>query len=136
MKDFREALSERVLLFDGAMGTEIYKRGVFINRSYDEVNLTAPEIVQQIHEAYVAAGADIITTNTFGANQIRLLPFGLEESPRRNQRLRRKAGQRSRKGQGLGRGFYWTDRDATEPHRQGQPWRSVFCFQATSQHSQ
>ena len=79
MKDFREALSERVLLFDGSMGTEIYKRGVFINRSYDEVNLTAPEIVQQIHEAYVEAGADIITTNTFGANQIRLLPFGLED---------------------------------------------------------
>ena len=79
MKNFREALSERVLLFDGAMGTEIYKRGVFINRSYDEVNLTAPQLVQDIHSSYVAAGADLITTNTFGANLIRLLPFGLED---------------------------------------------------------
>ena len=77
--NFREALSERVILFDGAMGTEIYKRGVFINRSYDEVNLTAPDLVQDIHSAYVAASADVITTNTFGANRLRLVPFGLED---------------------------------------------------------
>jgi methionine synthase I (cobalamin-dependent)/5,10-methylenetetrahydrofolate reductase len=79
MQSFREALASRVLLFDGAMGTEIYNRGVFINRSYDEVNLTGPDIVQEIHRAYVQAGADVITTNSFGANRLRLLPFGLED---------------------------------------------------------
>lgn len=79
MQPFREALAERVLLFDGAMGTEIYKRGVFINRSYDEVCLTDPDLVRDIHESYVAAGSDVVTTNTFGANHIRLLPFGLED---------------------------------------------------------
>ena len=77
--DFRKALAERVILFDGAMGTEIYKRGVFINRSYDEVNLTAPDLVEDIHKAYVEAGADVITTNSFGANRLRLMPFGLED---------------------------------------------------------
>ncbi len=76
---FREALAERVLLFDGAMGTEIYARGVFVNRSYDEVNLSQPELVQDIHRAYVSAGADVVTTNTFGANRMRLSAHGLED---------------------------------------------------------
>ncbi len=75
---FREALAERVLLFDGAMGTEIYARGVFINRCYDELNLSQPDIVNDIHAAYVKAGADVITTNTFGANRYRLGAYGLE----------------------------------------------------------
>jgi methionine synthase I (cobalamin-dependent)/5,10-methylenetetrahydrofolate reductase len=79
LQPFREALSQRVVLFDGAMGTEIYNRGVFINRSYDEVNLTAPDMVVEIHGAYKKAGAEVITTNTFGANHFRLLPFGLED---------------------------------------------------------
>ena len=77
MQPFREALAERTILFDGAMGTEIYARGVFINRSYDEVNLTNPDIVGEIHGSYLSAGADVITTNTFGANRMRLAPFGL-----------------------------------------------------------
>lgn len=75
---FREALDSRVLLFDGAMGTEIYARGVFINRCYDELNLSQPELVSEIHQAYVRAGADVITTNTFGANRYRLQSYGLE----------------------------------------------------------
>ncbi len=79
MQPFREALTERTILFDGAMGTEIYARGVFINRSYDEVNLTNPDIVTEIHQSYLAAGADVITTNTFGANRLRLAPFGLAD---------------------------------------------------------
>ena len=79
MLNFRDALKNQVLLFDGAMGTEIYKRGVFINRSYDAITLSDPDLVQDIHSSYVAAGANIITTNTFGANRIRLLPFGLED---------------------------------------------------------
>ncbi len=76
---FGEALEERIILFDGAMGTEIYKRGVFINRSYDEVSLTQPELVREIHAAYLRAGADVLTTNTFGANRLRLQPYGLDD---------------------------------------------------------
>lgn len=75
---FREALAQRVLLFDGAMGTEIYARGVFINRCYDELNVSQADIVGDIHSAYVRAGADVVTTNTFGANRIRLGAYGLE----------------------------------------------------------
>ncbi len=75
---FRDALAQRVLLFDGAMGTEIYARGVFINRCYDELNLSQADTVTEIHAAYVRAGADVVTTNTFGANAIRLGAYGLE----------------------------------------------------------
>jgi len=56
-----------ILLFDGGMGTEIYNRGVFINVCYDEVNLTRPDLVRAIHADYVAAGADLLETNTYGA---------------------------------------------------------------------
>ncbi|MCK6514555.1 bifunctional homocysteine S-methyltransferase/methylenetetrahydrofolate reductase [Myxococcota bacterium] len=76
--DFRTRLGKRVLLLDGALGTEFYSRGVFINRCYDELNLTSPELVRAVHRDYVAAGADLITTNTFGANRVRLQPFGLD----------------------------------------------------------
>ena len=61
------------------MGTEIYARGVFINRCYDEVNVSAPDIVRDIHRAYLKAGANALTTNSFGANRMRLAPFGLAE---------------------------------------------------------
>jgi homocysteine S-methyltransferase len=74
-----EALGARTVLFDGAMGTEIYKRGVFINRSYDEVSVSQPDLVKEIHQAYLSAGAEVLTTNTFGANRLRLAPFGLDE---------------------------------------------------------
>ena len=79
MQSFREALAERLILFDGAMGTEIYNRGVFINRSYDEVNLSQPDLVRDIHGAYLRAGAEVLTTNSFGANRMRLAPFGLAD---------------------------------------------------------
>jgi homocysteine S-methyltransferase len=79
---FREALSERVIIFDGAMGTEIYKHGVFINRCYDELNLSQPDIVSAIHGEYRKAGADVLTTNTFGANRLRLGAYGLEDRVR------------------------------------------------------
>lgn len=78
-EDFREALKSRVLLADGAMGTELYRRGVFINRCYDELSLSQPDLVRTIHEEYVAAGADIVTTNTYGATRIRLTRHGLED---------------------------------------------------------
>ena len=76
---FREALASRVLLADGAMGTEIYRRGVFINRCYDELNLSRPDLVAAIHADYAEAGADIITTNTYGAERLRLAQHGLED---------------------------------------------------------
>ncbi|MFZ5479620.1 MAG: bifunctional homocysteine S-methyltransferase/methylenetetrahydrofolate reductase [Myxococcota bacterium] len=79
MSAFREALQSRVVVFDGAMGTEIYARGVFINRCYDEVNLVQPDLVRDIHAAYRKAGADVLTTNTFGANRLRLVTHGLED---------------------------------------------------------
>lgn len=68
----------QIVLFDGAMGTELYARGVFINQCYDELCLRAPEMVRAVHAAYVAAGAEVLETNTFGANRIKLAPYGLE----------------------------------------------------------
>ena len=76
-ESFLEALKEQVVLFDGAFGTQLYARGVFLNRSYDEQNLVNPDVVREIHAEYLKAGADVITTNTFGANRTRLQPFGL-----------------------------------------------------------
>ncbi|HEY0252823.1 MAG TPA: homocysteine S-methyltransferase family protein, partial [Kofleriaceae bacterium] len=76
MKSLREAL-KGPLLIDGAMGSLIYERGVLHTRSYDELNLSNPELVQKIHEDYVGAGADVIETNTFGANRIALARHGL-----------------------------------------------------------
>jgi homocysteine S-methyltransferase len=74
---FQEELSKRVLVCDGAMGTMLYAKGVFVNRSFDELNLTQPDLVAEVHQAYVRAGADVIETNTFGANRVKLTPFGL-----------------------------------------------------------
>jgi homocysteine S-methyltransferase len=81
--DRREALARltdptHIVLFDGAMGTELYARGVFINQCYDELNLRAPEMVRAVHAAYAAAGAEVLETNTFGANRLKLAQFGLE----------------------------------------------------------
>ena len=67
-----------IVLFDGATGTELYARGVFINQCYDELCLRAPDLVRGVHAAYVAAGAEVIETNTFGANRIKLSQYGLE----------------------------------------------------------
>lgn len=69
----------RVHLFDGAMGTLLYGRGVFVNVCYDELSLTRPELVRGIHEEYAAAGAEILETNTFGANPVKLSAYGLDD---------------------------------------------------------
>jgi methionine synthase I (cobalamin-dependent)/5,10-methylenetetrahydrofolate reductase len=78
-QEFREQLSRRVMVADGAMGTMLYSRGVFINRCFDELNLSQPDMVRQIHQEYVKAGAEILETNTFGANRARLSAFGVAE---------------------------------------------------------
>lgn len=79
MPDFRQALdSGRVILLDGAMGTEIYRRGVFINRCFDELSRTDPNLVREVHQEYRKAGAQVLETNTFGANRFRLQGYGLE----------------------------------------------------------
>jgi methionine synthase / methylenetetrahydrofolate reductase (NADH) len=79
MKTFSEAIGERVLVCDGAMGTMLYSRGVFINKSFDAMNLTQADLVESVHDEYVRAGADILETNTFGANRIKLGSFGLAD---------------------------------------------------------
>ena len=83
MKNFREILeSDGVYVFDGAVGTRFYDKGVFINRSYDELNLISPDLVGEVHREYVKAGADIIETNTFGATRHKLQQYGLENKLR------------------------------------------------------
>lgn len=77
--EFRDQITRRVLVADGAMGTMLYARGVFINRCYDELNLSSPLLVREIHQEYVKAGAEVIETNTFGANRMRLAAHGLLE---------------------------------------------------------
>src|SRR5580658_8402161 len=74
-----EIFGTRSVLCDGAMGTSLYARGVFINRCFDELNLSQPDMVRSVHEEYLQAGAEIIETNTFGANALRLERHGLRD---------------------------------------------------------
>lgn len=78
----RNLFSGAPVLCDGAMGTMLYARGVFINRCYDELNLSQPDLVRGIHTEYLQAGAEVIETNTFGANAFRLEHFGLGDKVR------------------------------------------------------
>ena len=70
-------LKQEILIGDGAMGTMLYQRGVFLNTCFDELNLTKPELIRSIHQEYVESGCDFIETNTFGANAFKLGQFGL-----------------------------------------------------------
>ena len=79
MRPFLDELDDRVLVCDGAMGTMLYSKGVFINRCFDALNLTQPDLVAEVHQAYIHAGANVIETNTFGANRIKLGTFGLAD---------------------------------------------------------
>src|SRR5947209_5997431 len=79
---FVGALSARPILCDGAMGTLLYSKGIFINRCYDELNLSQPELISGIHEDYLHAGAEVIETNTFGANSFRLARHGCGDKVR------------------------------------------------------
>ncbi len=97
---FLERIDREVLVGDGAMGTELYSRGFEITTCFDALNLSASEAVSAVHASYVQAGADVIETNTFGANRIRLAQFGLESSVREINRAgvalaRKEAGDRT-----------------------------------------
>src|SRR5260370_3907586 len=78
--NLRDLLADgKVHVLDGAMGTMLYSKGFFLNVCYDELNLKQPKLVQEVHEAYVRAGAEILETNTFGANPVKLDSFGLAD---------------------------------------------------------
>src|SRR5207248_1073011 len=91
---FREAMRS-LLVFDGAMGSLLYERGIFVMQNFEQLNVTRPDVVAKIHEDYVNAGANIIETNTFGANSFRLDRHGLGDQVRAfnlaGARLARKA---------------------------------------------
>src|SRR5437870_5815521 len=91
---FRDAMRS-LLVFDGAMGSLLYERGVFVMQNFEQLNVTRPDIVSKIHEDYVAAGAQVIETNTYGGNSFRLERHGLGDQVRAynvaGARLARKA---------------------------------------------
>src|SRR6267378_3322080 len=70
------------ILFDGGMGTQLYAQGIPFERCFDELNLLQPDLIQAVHRAYIAAGAEVIETNTFAANRVRLAAYGLEHRVR------------------------------------------------------
>ena len=78
MAKFLDTLHDRPLVFDGAIGTQLYERGIFINKCFDAANISNQELVAKVHQSYLAAGCDALTTNTFSANIIRLRKHGLE----------------------------------------------------------
>lgn len=77
--DFLSRVKQSSVLCDGAMGTLLYAKGIFINRSYDELNLSQPDLIRGVHHEYLQAGAEIIETNTFGANSFRLARHSLAD---------------------------------------------------------
>jgi homocysteine S-methyltransferase len=91
---------EALVLFDGAMGTMLYAKGVFINVCYDELNVRAPDLVRDVHRAYVKAGAEVLETNSFGANRVKLAAFGLADQV---HELNRRAAELAREAADQGR---------------------------------
>jgi homocysteine S-methyltransferase len=81
-QNFKERLKKSPVLCDGAMGTLLYSKGIFINRCYDELNLSQPELIRGVHHEYLQAGAEIIETNTFGGNSFRLARHSLADRVR------------------------------------------------------
>ena len=78
-QDFLQRIAAAPLVFDGAMGTMIYQQGVFINACYDELSVRQGELILEIHRQYADAGADVLETNTFGANRMKLAAYGLAD---------------------------------------------------------
>jgi methionine synthase / methylenetetrahydrofolate reductase (NADH) len=101
VKGFLERLQDGVVVGDGAMGTMLYARGVFVNRCFDELNLSNPALVRCVHEEYLEAGADIIETNTFGAHRYKLGPHGFEAQVRKINREGARVAREAAQGRGL-----------------------------------
>ncbi len=78
-ESFRDRLARGPVLFDGAMGTELNRRGHFINKPFEGVNLSDPQLVEAVHREYVDAGADVLETNTFASNRAKLVKVGLDD---------------------------------------------------------
>src|SRR3982074_3133026 len=95
--NFLERLAKVPVLCDGAMGTLLYSKGIFINQCYDEMNVSQPELIRGIHHEYLQAGAEIVETNTFGGNSFRLARHSLAERVREinlaGARVARETGQ-------------------------------------------
>ena len=94
------ALREGTIVVDGAMGTQLYERGVLYSACFEELNVSRPELVRKVHEDYVRAGAQVIETNTFGANALRLEKHGLAATRARAQRRGGAARARGRRRDG------------------------------------
>src|ERR1700733_3163164 len=77
-RPFLDAIAAGPLVVDGAMGTQLYERGVLYNSCFEELNLSRPELVAKVHEDYLRAGAQVVETNTFGANAMRLEKYVLQ----------------------------------------------------------
>ena len=92
-----EELKEKILIGDGAMGTILYSHGV--DRCFEELNLTHAEQIQNVHEAYINAGANVIQTNTYGANYIKLARYGLEEQVKKINQKAVQIARKASKGQ-------------------------------------
>jgi methionine synthase I (cobalamin-dependent)/5,10-methylenetetrahydrofolate reductase len=101
VKGFLERLQDGVVVGDGAMGTMLYARGVFVNRCFDELNLSNPALVRSVHEEYLEAGADIIETNTFGAHRFKLGPHGFDQQVRKINREGARVAREAAQGRGL-----------------------------------
>ena len=101
VKGFLERLQDGVVVGDGAMGTMLYSRGVFVNRCFDELNLSNPALVRAVHEEYLEAGADIIETNTFGAHRFKLGPHGFDQQVRKINREGARVAREAASGRGL-----------------------------------
>jgi homocysteine S-methyltransferase len=82
--DFVQALAHRAVLFDGAMGTQLYARGVFITQCFEQQNLLKPHLVREVHAQYARAGAEVLETNTFGANRLKLARHGIDPAQMRD----------------------------------------------------
>ncbi len=96
MATFRDLIGDRkVHVFDGAMGTMLYAKGVFVNVCYDELNLKQPNLISDVHREYVKAGAEVIETNTFGANPMKLSAFGLADQ---TEEINKAAAELAREG--------------------------------------
>src|SRR5437773_7845714 len=96
----RDLLNDgKVHVLDGAMGTMLYAKGFFLNVCYDELNLKQPKLVQEVHEAYVRAGAEILETNTFGANPVKLGSYGLADD---TEKINQAAAELARRAAGGG----------------------------------